>query len=155
MSHAQCGDRVLSLYFVALGALACTASAAPFVAAALPRSLRGRAFELKKLTIPLLLPVGAARQQASPAVLASSEAPCLQDPTDWAVTWPEAVSGVAAGAFCVWYHQRRHWLANNILGLAFSIQGIEHLSLGAVQTGIILLSGLFAYGATQQTASIT
>ena len=31
-------------------------------------------------------------------------------------------------------------------GLAFSIQGIEHLSLGAVQTGIILLSGLFAYG---------
>ena len=63
------------------------------------------------------------------------------------VRFPEALSGLAAGAFCVWYHLRQHWLANNILGLAFSIQGIENLSLGAVQTGIILLSGLFAYGA--------
>jgi minor histocompatibility antigen H13 len=31
------------------------------------------------------------------------------------------------------------------LGLAFSVTGIEHLSLGAVSTGAILLAGLFVY----------
>ena len=43
------------------------------------------------------------------------------------------------------YFKEKHWLANNALGLAFSVQGIEHLSLGAVSTGVILLSGLFVY----------
>lgn len=43
------------------------------------------------------------------------------------------------------YFKEKHWLANNVLGLAFSVQGIEHLSLGAVSTGVILLSGLFFY----------
>ena len=43
------------------------------------------------------------------------------------------------------YFAEKHWLANNVLGLAFSVQGIEHLSLGAVSTGVILLSGLFFY----------
>ena len=40
---------------------------------------------------------------------------------------------------------KKHWLSNNALGLAFSITGVEHLSLGAVSTGVILLSGLFFY----------
>lgn len=43
------------------------------------------------------------------------------------------------------YFKEKHWLANNALGLAFSVQGIEHLSLGAVSTGVILLAGLFFY----------
>lgn len=51
---------------------------------------------------------------------------------------------VAAIASCR-YFAEKHWLANNVLGLAFSVQGIEHLSLGAVSTGVILLSGLFVY----------
>ena len=50
-----------------------------------------------------------------------------------------------SSAFCIWYFTHKHWLANNVLGLAFSVQGIEHLSLGAVTTGVILLSGLFFY----------
>ena len=47
--------------------------------------------------------------------------------------------------FCYWYWQQKHWLANNVLGLAFSLQGVEHLSLGTVQNGVILLCGLFVY----------
>ena len=43
------------------------------------------------------------------------------------------------------YYAQKHWLANNVLGLAFSVQGIEFLSLGSVQTGVILLTGLFFY----------
>lgn len=62
-----------------------------------------------------------------------------------AATLPEMVGGVFSLAFCCWYYAKKHWLANNLLGIAFSIQGIEHLSLGAVSTGVILLSGLFVY----------
>ena len=47
--------------------------------------------------------------------------------------------------FCCWYYAKKHWLANNVLGICFSVEGIEHLSLGSVQTGVILLSGLFFY----------
>lgn len=52
---------------------------------------------------------------------------------------------VPAGGFCYWYYMTKHWLANNVLGIAFSLQGVEHLSLGTVQNGVILLCGLFVY----------
>jgi len=46
----------------------------------------------------------------------------------------------------IWYVvANKHWIANNILGLAFSIQGIALLSLGSYKIGCILLSGLFIY----------
>ena len=69
----------------------------------------------------------------------------MQEPLELEATMAELVSGVASLPFCVWYFASKHWTANNALGLAFSIQGIEHLSLGSVQTGAILLSGLFFY----------
>ena len=47
--------------------------------------------------------------------------------------------------FCAWYFMNKHWLANNMLGMAFSLEGIEHLSLGSVHVGCILLVGLFFY----------
>ena len=53
----------------------------------------------------------------------------------------EAALSLPAAAFCAWYWATKHWAANNALGLAFSLQGIEHLSLGAVQNGVILLCG--------------
>jgi len=45
----------------------------------------------------------------------------------------------------VWYIMHKHWVANNVLGLAFAIQGISMLSLGSYKVGCILLSGLFFY----------
>lgn len=33
----------------------------------------------------------------------------------------------------------KHWVANNVLGLAFAIQGISMLSLGSYKVGCILL----------------
>jgi minor histocompatibility antigen H13 len=68
-----------------------------------------------------------------------------QEPTDLSLTVPELASGAAASLFALWYAMKKHWLSNNALGLAFSITGVEHLSLGAVSTGVILLSGLFFY----------
>ena len=45
----------------------------------------------------------------------------------------------------VWYFLKKHWIANNIFGLAFAINGVELLHLNNVMTGCILLGGLFFY----------
>ncbi|KAK9075192.1 hypothetical protein SSX86_003513 [Deinandra increscens subsp. villosa] len=60
-------------------------------------------------------------------------------------TRSQVVAAIPGTFFCVWYVAQKHWLANNILGLAFCIQGIEMLSLGSFKTGAILLAGLFFY----------
>ena len=117
-------NAALTLYFVALGTAALAAAVLPFVEAAFPQAVRAKSYMLAKdLRIPYALP----------------------DPTDVELTVPEAVAGAAAAAGCAWYGFRKHWLANNALGLAFSLTGIEHLSLGSVSTGAILLGGLFVY----------
>ncbi|XP_020256157.1 signal peptide peptidase 1-like isoform X1 [Asparagus officinalis] len=60
-------------------------------------------------------------------------------------TRSQIVASIPGTFFCVWYASQKHWLANNILGIAFCIQGIEMLSLGSFTTGAILLAGLFVY----------
>ncbi|XP_071808606.1 minor histocompatibility antigen H13-like isoform X2 [Asterias amurensis] len=50
-----------------------------------------------------------------------------------------------AGLFGVWYLMKKHWVANNIFGLAFALNGVEFLQLNTVMTGCILLGGLFIY----------
>jgi minor histocompatibility antigen H13 len=39
----------------------------------------------------------------------------------------------------------QHWIANNLLGLAFAVNGVELLALNNVATGVTLLGGLFFY----------
>jgi minor histocompatibility antigen H13 len=43
------------------------------------------------------------------------------------------------------YLFNKHWLANNIIGLCFAIQGVQLLSLPNYKTGCMLLGGLFFY----------
>ncbi|PRP84158.1 hypothetical protein PROFUN_04149 [Planoprotostelium fungivorum] len=57
----------------------------------------------------------------------------------------DLVSGTMATVVAIWYATTKHWVANNILGLSFSIQGISLLSLGSYKIGSILLGGLFFY----------
>ncbi|XP_050400937.1 minor histocompatibility antigen H13 [Patella vulgata] len=45
----------------------------------------------------------------------------------------------------VWYLVKKHWIANNLFGLAFAVNGVEILSLNKISTGCILLGGLFIY----------
>lgn len=45
----------------------------------------------------------------------------------------------------VWYLWKKHWIANNLFGLAYAINGVEMLHLNNVVTGCILLGGLFIY----------
>ena len=50
--------------------------------------------------------------------------------------------GLLIGLF---YFYRKNWLLNNILGMAFSIFGIENFMLGEYKVGLVLLSLLFFY----------
>lgn len=45
----------------------------------------------------------------------------------------------------IWYLTHNHWVASNMFGVAFSIQGIEMISLGSYFNGAVLLGGLFFY----------
>ena len=55
------------------------------------------------------------------------------------------LSVVLAAGVGVWYLLKKHWIANNLFGLAFSISGVEFLQLNCVLNGCILLGGLFFY----------
>lgn len=52
-----------------------------------------------------------------------------------------ACSGTQVSFSC----RSQHWIANNLFGLAFSLNGVELLHLNNVSTGCILLGGLFIY----------
>lgn len=69
----------------------------------------------------------------------------LSEPVELTASVAELVCGSGGVILCFWYCLQKHWLANNALGLAFSLQGIEHLSLGSTQVGGLLLCGLFVY----------
>lgn len=114
---------VVSIYFVGIGTLGMVATVDPIMAPLLPRRLSSEEKEICFPKIPLLLPEG----------------------LEIGFTPLEALLCIPAAFFCKWYWQSKHWLANNGLGIAFSLQGIEHLSLGTVQNGVILLTLLFFY----------
>ncbi|XP_034951345.1 minor histocompatibility antigen H13 [Chelonus insularis] len=44
-----------------------------------------------------------------------------------------------------WYLLKKHWIANNLFGIAFAINAVELLHLNNIVTGCILLGGLFIY----------
>uniref|UniRef100_A0A3B4X773 Histocompatibility (minor) 13 n=1 Tax=Seriola lalandi dorsalis TaxID=1841481 RepID=A0A3B4X773_SERLL len=46
---------------------------------------------------------------------------------------------------CLCFVTSQHWIANNLFGLAFALNGVELLHLNNVSTGCILLGGLFVY----------
>ena len=68
-----------------------------------------------------------------------------EDVIDFQFTTHDLIVFVASSAVGVWYFLKKHWIANNIFGLAFAINGVELLHLNNVMTGCILLGGLFFY----------
>jgi minor histocompatibility antigen H13 len=109
-------NMLLTAYFLFFGVMAVAATLRPFIAPLFSKSLQNE----KPKTFSL-----------------------FSVAFEWTVIDIFAlVLGVGIGA---WYVLTKHWIANNILGLAFSIQGIALLSLGSFQIGCILLCGLFVY----------
>jgi len=57
----------------------------------------------------------------------------------------DVLSLILSSVVGVWYGVTKHWICNDIFGLAFSINAIELLQLNSISTGCILLGGLFIY----------
>ena len=47
--------------------------------------------------------------------------------------------------FCAAYAYTKHWVANNVLGVLFSVAAIEQLHVGSLFNASVLLCGLFLY----------
>nr|CAI5837416.1 unnamed protein product [Callosobruchus analis] len=64
---------------------------------------------------------------------------------DYRFSTYDVVALVACLLVGAWYLVQKHWVANNLFGLAFAVNAVELLHLNNVVTGCILLSGLFFY----------
>lgn len=69
----------------------------------------------------------------------------LSEPLDCTASVAELAGALPGLALCAAYALSKPWLANNALGLCFSLQGVELISLGGARTGALLLAGLFVY----------
>uniref|UniRef100_A0A0A9W5J7 Minor histocompatibility antigen H13 n=3 Tax=Lygus hesperus TaxID=30085 RepID=A0A0A9W5J7_LYGHE len=64
---------------------------------------------------------------------------------DYEFTTYDMVCLVCCSLVGIWYVYEKHWVVNNLFGIAFAISGVEMLHLNNVVTGCILLCGLFVY----------
>lgn len=69
--------------------------------------------------------------------------PYVSDPVD--VTPALLVSFTIGCGVSLWYAVTNHWLANNLLGIAFCVNGMALINIGSYSIGALLLAGLFAY----------
>eukprot|EP00696_Hemimastix_kukwesjijk_P017957 gnl/Hemi2/6743_TR2297_c0_g1_i1.p1 gnl/Hemi2/6743_TR2297_c0_g1~~gnl/Hemi2/6743_TR2297_c0_g1_i1.p1 ORF type:complete len:416 (-),score=159.66 gnl/Hemi2/6743_TR2297_c0_g1_i1:99-1295(-) len=117
-------NTLLSFYFGAVGTYAIASAIQPIVEQFLPLSfIRLPGFEFR-LAIPFY----------------NWNAPYKQT-----LRLVEVLCLAIGGSVVAWYLMYHHWCANNMMGLSFTVTGIEMLSLGSYQVGCILLSGLFFY----------
>ncbi|XP_061549962.1 minor histocompatibility antigen H13 isoform X3 [Phycodurus eques] len=115
---------LLSVYFFVLGVLALSHTMSPLLSRIFPASVPNKQYQL-------LFTQGAdeAKEEIINYEFDTNNLVCL----------------LASSVVGVWYVLKKHWIANNLFGLAFALNGVELLHLNNVSTGCILLGGLFVY----------
>lgn len=61
------------------------------------------------------------------------------------LTYSDLIGGAVGVGVATHYVTTRHYVANNLIGVAFCLQGVERTSLGSYAVGALLLGGLFFY----------
>uniref|UniRef100_A0A8C5BJI8 Histocompatibility (minor) 13 n=1 Tax=Gadus morhua TaxID=8049 RepID=A0A8C5BJI8_GADMO len=115
---------LLSMYFFVLGILALAHTLSPLMAKVFPASI-----PIKQYQLLFTQGSGEAKEEVVNYEFDTKDLVCL----------------VIGGVVGVWYVLKKHWVANNLFGLAFALNGVELLHLNNVCTGCILLGGLFVY----------
>ncbi|KAG5282011.1 hypothetical protein AALO_G00051280 [Alosa alosa] len=115
---------LLSMYFFVLGILALSHTMSPFMNRVVPASVPNKQYQLL-----FTQGTGESKEEIVNYEFDTRDLFCL------------AISAVVG----VWYVLKKHWVANNLFGLAFALNGVELLHLNNVSTGCILLGGLFVY----------
>ncbi|XP_056305560.1 minor histocompatibility antigen H13 isoform X2 [Danio aesculapii] len=115
---------LLSMYFFVLGILALSHTMSPFMCRVFPANLSNKQYQLL-----FTQGSGESKEEIVNYEFDTKDLICL------------CISSVVG----VWYVLKKHWIANNLFGLAFALNGVELLHLNNVSTGCILLGGLFVY----------
>ncbi|XP_048874481.1 minor histocompatibility antigen H13-like isoform X1 [Brienomyrus brachyistius] len=115
---------LLSMYFFVLGVLALSHTMSPLMNRIFPTSLPNRQYQLL-----FTQGSGESKEEIVNYEFDTKDLVCL------------GMSSVVG----VWYIFKKHWIANNLFGLAFALNGVELLHLNNISTGCILLGGLFVY----------
>lgn len=116
---------LLSVYFFVLGIFALTHMVAPVVTKLIPTNL-----------VPL---------QNFHLCLTEGKGDSKSEVLSYEFTTHDLLMLGVSTLIGIWYFMKKHWLANNLFGLAFAVNGVELLHLNNVMTGCILLGGLFFY----------
>ena len=117
-------NMLLSFYFLVLGIFALSHMVSPLVLKLVPAAVP---------VIPFHLKFTQGEGEAKEAVI------------DYKFNTHDLVCLCLCSVVGVWYILKKHWLANDLLGMAFAVNGVELLHLNNVVTGCILLGGLFFY----------
>uniref|UniRef100_A0A3P9NCW6 Histocompatibility (minor) 13 n=1 Tax=Poecilia reticulata TaxID=8081 RepID=A0A3P9NCW6_POERE len=115
---------LLSVYFFVLGVLALSHTMSPAMARIFPESFPNKQYQL-------LFTQGSGESK--------------EEIVNYEFDTKNLVCLVLSSVVGVWYLLKKHWIANNVFGLAFALNGVELLHLNNVSTGCILLGGLFVY----------
>ncbi|XP_071835502.1 minor histocompatibility antigen H13-like [Apostichopus japonicus] len=115
---------LLTVYFLFLGVLSLAHIAGPYVRRFIPGIVPNEDYHL---------------------LLTSGTAEKKEELMNYNFDYKDLINLALCGVFGAWYLFQKHWIANNIFGLAFALNGIEFLQLNTVMTGCILLGGLFFY----------
>jgi len=117
---------LLSVYFFVLGIFALSHMISPAVKKMLPSIIPNENYHLE-------------------FVSGSGEGEQRQEIVNVDFTTQDIIVLIGSAVVGVWYFMKKHWIANNLFGLAFAVNGVELLHLNKVITGCILLGGLFFY----------
>ncbi|KAJ8972723.1 hypothetical protein NQ317_000808 [Molorchus minor] len=115
---------LLTGYFFFLGVLALTHLLSPIVSKLVPVAIPNIPFHI---------------------TFKQGEGESAQYLIDYRFSTYDVVSLAACSLVGAWYLVQKHWVANNLFGLAFAVNAVELLHLNNVVTGCILLCGLFFY----------
>uniref|UniRef100_A0A3Q4B8C9 Uncharacterized protein n=1 Tax=Mola mola TaxID=94237 RepID=A0A3Q4B8C9_MOLML len=115
---------LLSVYFFGLGVLALSHTMSPLMSRVFPESFPNKQYQL-------LFTQGSGESK--------------EEIVNYEFDTKNLVCLLISSVVGVWYLLKKHWIANNLFGLAFALNGVELLHLNNVSTGCILLGGLFVY----------
>merc|ERR1712198_193505 len=117
-------NMLLSFYFLVLGIFALSHMVSPVVLKLVPSAVPVIPFHLQ---------------------FTQGEGEARESVVDYQFSTHDLVCLGLCSTVGVWYIMKKHWLANDLLGMAFAINGVELLHLNNVVPGCILLGGLFFY----------
>ena len=116
-------DALISVYFALLGAFGIYGTISPPIIAACGMG------DLKRFEAKLHYKFWRAKDDEN------------ADPIEISCSWFDVVLFLPCAAASIAYAITKKWWLNNLLGCAFSVQGIEMLALGSYAIGCILLAG--------------